>query len=178
VAGAEDCAEGGARPGFFRGVSTVCAKLFNLVEPTHAFFGQKDAQQAAVIRRVVDELNFGLELVVCDTARDADGLAMSSRNRYLSPEERQRAPALHAALRRGAEAARGGEAASVAAVCAAVRDRLREEPAFAVDYVAVSDALTMEPLEDLALAGSGGVCLSAAAVLGTTRLIDNVVVRV
>jgi pantoate--beta-alanine ligase len=140
--------EGAARPGHFRGVATVCCKLFNLVRPARAYFGQKDAQQAAVVRRLVRDLNLEVEIRVLPTVRDADGLALSSRNAYLSPEERQRALALPHALRLGARAAD-----PVAAARAAL-DGLD------VDYVAVAD---YDP-----------PVLAAAVRVGSTRLIDNV----
>ena len=143
--------EGAARPGHFRGVATVCCKLFNLVRPARAYFGQKDAQQAAVVRRLVRDLNLDVELRVVPTVRDADGLALSSRNAYLSPQERERALALPRALRAGAAAAD-----PVAAARAAL-DGLD------VDYVAVAD---FEPR-----------VLAAAVRIGDTRLIDNVVLE-
>jgi pantoate--beta-alanine ligase len=144
--------EGAARPGHFRGVATVCLKLFNIVRPDIAYFGQKDAQQAALLRRLVRDLNLGLELRVLPTVRDDDGLALSSRNVYLSPEERRRALALPRAL----EAAR-----SAADPLAAVRAALNGlEP----EYVELVDL-------------DGATVLAAAARVGSTRLIDNVLVE-
>lgn len=147
--------EGEMRPGHFRGVATVCAKLFAIVEPEVAFFGQKDAQQVAVIRRVVTDLNLPLEIVALPTVRDADGLALSSRNVFLSAEERVSALALPRALAAGAEAHRSGDDPVTAA-----RAILEAEPGVAVEYVALADF--------------DGPTLAAAVRVGTTRLIDNV----
>jgi pantoate--beta-alanine ligase len=149
-------AEGRARPGHFRGVATICVKLFNIVRPARAYFGQKDAQQAAVLRRVVRDLNVGVEIRVVPTVRDEDGLALSSRNTRLSQEERARALALPQALAKGAETfATGGDA--VAAVLAA----LNGLEADYVELVELGDA----------------VVLAAAVRVGATRLIDNVLVE-
>ena len=145
-------AEGAARPGHFRGVATVCLKLFNLVRPHVAYFGQKDAQQAAVLRRVVRDLNLDVELRILPTVRDADGLAMSSRNVYLAPGERERALALPRALERARQAAD-----PVAAARAALNGL---EP----EYVELVDV-------------GGATVLAAAARVGATRLIDNVVLE-
>jgi pantoate--beta-alanine ligase len=151
--------EGAARPGHFRGVATVCLKLFNVVRPRRAYFGQKDAQQAAVVDRVVRDLNLSLEIRVVPTVRDADGLAVSSRNSYLSAEEREAARALPRALLAGADAHRqGGNAAQVA------RGVLGEEPRLAPDYVEVARM-------------NGRTHLLAAVRVGRTRLIDNVVLE-
>lgn len=147
--------EGAARPGHFRGVATVCAKLFAIVEPTVAFFGRKDAQQVAVIRQVVRDLNLPVEIVAHPTVRDEDGLALSSRNRFLSPEQRRAAAALPRALDAGARAHRsGGDAV------AAARAVLAEAPDVSVDYVELADF--------------DGATLAAAVRIGSTRLIDNV----
>jgi pantoate--beta-alanine ligase len=146
--------EGAARPGHFRGVATVCTKLFTIVAPDAAWFGQKDAQQVAVVRRVVADLDLPLAIVGVPTVREPDGLAMSSRNRFLSTSERASALALPRALAAGLEAARSG--ADPAAAAASV---LREEPGLTVDYVAVADF-------DVPT-------LVAAIRVGATRLIDN-----
>jgi pantoate--beta-alanine ligase len=154
--------EGGARPGHFRAVATVCLKLFNLVRPDRAYFGQKDAQQVAVLERMVRDLDLdlGLELRVLPTVRDADGLALSSRNVFLGPEERRAALALPRALARGAEVHRSGGAADRAA-----RELLtREGPELSVDY-----------LELVRL--NGRLVLAGAVRVGSTRLIDNVVLE-
>ncbi|MGH3024456.1 MAG: pantoate--beta-alanine ligase [Gaiellaceae bacterium] len=149
--------EGAMRPGHFRGVATVCLKLFNIVRPERAYFGQKDAQQAAVLERMVSDLDLGIEIRVVPTVRDDDGLALSSRNAYLSADERAAATALPRALAAGAEA--GPERAAEVA-----RAVLAEEPRLAPDYVEVA------PL-------NGRVYLLAAARVGSTRLIDNVVLE-
>ena len=147
--------EGAARPGHFRGVATVCTKLFSIVQPTLAFFGQKDAQQVAVIRRVVADLNIPVEIVVVSTVRDPDGLALSSRNILLSPTERAAALSLPRALEAGVEAVRAGSDA-----VAAARAVLDAERSLNADYVAVADF--------------DGPTLVAAVRVGTIRLIDNV----
>ena len=147
--------EGAARPGHFRGVATVCAKLFSIVAPDVAFFGQKDAQQIAVVKRLVADLNLPLEIVAVPTVRDADGLALSSRNRFLSPAERASALALPRALEAGLAAHRVG-----ADPAAAARSVLEAERGLSVDYAEVVDL--------------DGPTLAAAVRVGATRLIDNV----
>ena len=161
--------EGAARPGHFRGVATVVAKLLGIAGAERAYFGRKDAQQLAVVRRVVADLNLAVEIVPCETVREADGLAMSSRNTYLTPEERRAAPALYAGLRQALALFEGGER-EAEALRAAVRAHVTAEPALALEYVSVADAETLaelERVEDAAL-------VSLAARLGRTRLIDNV----
>jgi len=159
--------EGEFRPGFFGGVLTVVLKLLHLTRPAIAVFGQKDAQQLTLVRRMVTDLNLDVVIEPVPTVRDADGLATSSRNRYLSPADRAVALALPGALRAGqARAAEGF--ADAAAVLAAARDALRAEPALVVDYVAVVDPGTFGPAEP------GPALLVAAARAGGTRLIDNV----
>jgi pantoate--beta-alanine ligase len=166
--------EGMARPKFFTGVVTVCTKLFNIVRPDAAYFGQKDAAQCAAIRRVVQDLNMDLDVVVGPTVREADGLAMSSRNAYLSPEERKAAPAVHRSLRAGRalwrERVRAGPVAA-ADIRAAVAAELEGEPLIGeVQYVSVDDPETMEPLEEV---GEAGCNVSLAVKCGKVRLIDN-----
>jgi pantoate--beta-alanine ligase len=159
--------EGEFRPGFFGGVLTVVLKLFHLTRPDVAVFGEKDAQQLALVRRLVSDTDLGLAIEPVPTVRDADGLATSSRNRYLSAADRALALTLPRALRAGAAAAAG----DAAGVLAAVREVLRAEPALAVDYVAVVDPRTFAP------AGPGYVgpaLIVAAVTAGGTRLIDNV----
>jgi pantoate--beta-alanine ligase len=156
------------RPGHFRGVATVVAKLFHIVQPDRAWFGEKDAQQLAVIRKMVRDLDFPVEVIGVPTVREGDGLAMSSRNRHLSPQERRVAPALYRALCAGAAMAAGKQRA------VAVRDRIVDElerhPEIRVEYVEVVDAEEMQPVETV----DGPVRIAAAVWLGKTRLIDNV----
>lgn len=161
---------GAYRPGHFRGVTTVVAKLFNIVGPDAAFFGQKDAQQAAVIQRMVLDLNFPVEIRVVATVREADGLAMSSRNRYLSPEERQAATALYRGLTGALEALEAGER-SAEAVRARVRKALQAEPLVQEQYVEVVDAAELVPVSYI----DGPVLVAVAAHVGSTRLIDNII---
>ena len=163
--------DGASRPGHFRGVATVVAKLFNIVEPNHAFFGQKDAAQVAVLRQMVRDLSFNLELVVCPTVREPDGLALSSRNRYLSRDERQQARVLSRALRRvGAEIAAGVvESQPLIDAGLAV---LADEPEIRVDYFRVVDPDSLEDVADV----TAGALVAVAAVVGPARLIDNVVI--
>jgi pantoate--beta-alanine ligase len=165
--------EGDLRPGHFRGVATVVTQLFHLVQPDLAVFGEKDAQQLAVVRQLVRDLHLPVEIVAGPTVRERDGLALSSRNAYLSPRERQAATVLHRALR-AAEALVGSGERGAAAVRARMLAVLAEEPLAAVEYAAVVDADTFRPLETLA----GNVVLPIAARLGRTRLIDNVRLRV
>jgi pantoate--beta-alanine ligase len=163
--------EGELRPGHFRGVTTVVAKLFNAVGPQRAYFGQKDAQQAAVIRRMVRDLNFPLELVVCPTVREPDGLAMSSRNTYLDPRERAAATVLFRALSAARSAYERGER-NAEALRQVMRATVNTEPLARLQYVSCSDYDTLEELEQV----SGKTLLSMAVFLGKTRLIDNFVI--
>jgi pantoate--beta-alanine ligase len=156
------------RPGHFTGVATVCSKFFNIVQPDRAYFGEKDYQQLQVIRRMVQDLNLTVRVVGVPTLREADGLALSSRNRYLSPEERAVAPALRAALKAGAEAVRQGATGPQAEVV--VAEVLGEQPLFRLQYVKAVHPDTLEPAH---WAGPPMV-IAAAAHLGTTRLIDNI----
>ncbi|MER3469694.1 MAG: pantoate--beta-alanine ligase [Thermoflexus sp.] len=160
--------EGASRPGHFRGVATVVAKLFNIVQPDRAYFGQKDAQQAVVIRRMVRDLNFPVEIVVCPTVREPDGLAMSSRNTYLSPQERQAATILFRALQAAKARYEAGERDGER-LREAMREVLRGEPLARVDYVSVADPETLEELSRV----EGPALLSLAVYIGNTRLIDN-----
>ncbi len=161
---------GRSRPTHFRGVTTVVAKLFNIVLPHVAVFGQKDAQQARVIERMVCDLNFPVEVVVAPIVREADGLAMSSRNRYLSPDERRAALLLHEGLVRAEELFAGGTRVASELVVA-VTDALCSSPLVREDYVELMDYETLQPVETV----SGKVLLAVAAFVGTTRLIDNAV---
>jgi len=163
---------GRSRPGHFRGVATVCAKLFNIVGPDAAFFGQKDGQQAAVIRRMAEDLNMPLEIVVCPTVREADGLAMSSRNRYLTARERAVAPLVYKSLEAARAAVDKGER-NVEAIQEQMRRVLGQSPLIQPEYVSVVDAETMQELKQV----RGRVMIAAAVRLGTARLIDNIVVE-
>lgn len=169
VAGVSERLDGASRPGHFRGVATVVAKLFHIVQPEFAFFGQKDAAQIAVLRQMVRDLDVPVELTVCPTVREPDGLAMSSRNRYLSPEERTQALVLSRALQAAQNAAEQGELRAEA-LSRAMAKCLQQQPAVRVDYIAVVDPDTLLPLEDV----RSGALLAIAAFVGNTRLIDNV----
>jgi pantoate--beta-alanine ligase len=169
--------EGGVRPGHFRGVATVVSKLFNIVTADKAYFGQKDAQQVAVIKRMVLDLNFGIEIVVCPTVREKDGLAMSSRNVYLSAEERRAAPVLHIALESAArlwqEAHQQRNGENLRKIMRAVLD---SEPLAKPDYVSAADPATLQEY-DAEVPPGNGVLLSLAVRFGTTRLIDNMLLE-
>lgn len=164
---------GAGRPGHFRGVTTVCTKLFNIVGPDLAFFGQKDGQQAAVIRRMVRDLNMELEICVCPTVREADGLAVSSRNRYLSDKERADAVLLYEALKRCEELATEGVRDAVE-LTAAMREVLGRSDLVKPEYVCIVDAETLEEVERV----EGPVMVAIAARVGSARLIDNVELKV
>jgi pantoate--beta-alanine ligase len=168
VAGVSERWDGEARPGHFAGVATVVAKLFTAVRPDLAFFGEKDFQQLAVIRRMTQDLGLAVEIRGVATVRDADGLALSSRNAYLSADERRRALALPQALNEARDAIRSGK--PVDPVLDRAKDRLSDAGFSRIDYFALVDAQTLEPLET----ASGEMQLIAAAVIGATRLIDNV----
>jgi pantoate--beta-alanine ligase len=168
VAGVSERWDGAARPGHFAGVATVVAKLFTAVRPDLAFFGEKDFQQLAVIRRMTSDLGLGVTIHGVPTARDADGLALSSRNAYLSADERARAVALPQALEQAREAILGGR--PVGAALDEARHNLSEAGFSRVDYFALVDAETLGPLDE----PSGEMRLIAAATIGTTRLIDNI----
>ncbi|MEZ0542253.1 pantoate--beta-alanine ligase [Fibrella arboris] len=167
----ETVMEGASRPGHFNGVGLVVSKLFHMVQPDKAYFGQKDLQQVAVVRRLVRDLTFPLELVRCDTVREADGLAMSSRNRLLSSEERTQAPGLFEALTLAKN--RLLDEYSPEQAQAAVRDYLAHRPAFTLDYIEVVHTDTLQPVAELQPPGQTALCI--AAQLGKVRLIDNVV---
>jgi pantoate--beta-alanine ligase len=170
VGGLADRLEGLARPGHLDGVATVVAKLLHLVGPSRAYFGQKDAQQLAVVRRMVDDLAFPNQIVACPTVREEDGLAVSSRNAYLSPDERRRASALYRALRAGLDAFRAGRR-DPAEVEAAARDLLADAAGVEPDYLALVDPASFEPVKQ----AEAGQVLATAARVGRTRLIDNVI---
>jgi pantoate--beta-alanine ligase len=162
--------EGAYRPGHFDGVATVVAKLLNLVGPCRAYFGQKDAQQLAVVRRMVADLGFPHELVACPTVREPDGLALSSRNAYLSADQRRAAPVLYRGLQAGLAAWRAGERRPAAVERAAVAV-VEPEPAVELQYLALADPDSFAPVT----VADAGQVLAVAARLGGTRLIDNLV---
>lgn len=164
--------EGARRPGHFRGVATVVAKLLNVVQPSRAYFGQKDAQQTVVIRQMVRDLAMPAEIVIAPTVREADGLAMSSRNSYLEPAQRAAAPALYRALSRAAQLHAAGER-SAAHLRTIMQAELAGEPLAQVDYVSVADPRTLRELDQI---GADGALLSLAVRIGRTRLIDNIVI--
>jgi pantoate--beta-alanine ligase len=162
--------EGARRPGHFRGVATVVAKLLNVFQPARAYFGQKDAQQVAVIRRMVQDLSFSVDVVVCPTVREKDGLALSSRNVTLGPDERRAAPVLHSALEAARAAFDSGER-DASRLRAVLTETLAGEPLVREDYVSVADASTLAELERV----EGAALVSLAARIGKTRLIDNAI---
>lgn len=167
-----DRLDGVSRPGHFRGVATVVAKLFNIVGADKAFFGQKDAAQVAVLRRMVRDLNFELEMVVCPIIREPDGLAMSSRNRYLSAEDRKRALVLHRALRAVDRRVEAGERDAESLIRTGLMV-MAEEPEVRLDYLQIVDPDTLEDLPDV----SAGALVAIAAWVGPARLIDNLLIE-
>jgi pantoate--beta-alanine ligase len=161
---------GASRPGHFQGVTTVCAKLFHIVLPDKAYFGQKDAQQAAVIRRMVTDLNFPMEIIVCPTVREPDGLAMSSRNRYLSPEQRQQAVCLYQALCGCKEMVELGITSASRLITR--MNQVITTTGAEVEYISMVDAETLRPVESL----TTDALVALACRVGTTRLIDNMLI--
>jgi pantoate--beta-alanine ligase len=168
--GLGDLWEGAVRPGHFTGVLTVVLKLLEIIRPDRLYLGQKDAQQAALVTRMTEDLDLGVRVVVCPTVRERDGVALSSRNVYLSPEERSRARGLIRALRAGRNAALGGQRAARGIVGEVLKVLRRDAKPEKVDYVALVDAKTFEPLSKL----DRRALLIAAVRVGRTRLIDNV----
>jgi pantoate--beta-alanine ligase len=168
VEGLSDKLDGRSRPGHFRGVTTVVTKLFDIVEPDAAFFGQKDAAQVAIIRRMVRDLNLPVEIVICPIVREPDGLAMSSRNAYLSPEQRRQALVLHRSLQRVESLVKAGER-NAARLTAAGRWEFDAEKSVRLDYFEIVNPNTLDPVEDI----SRGALAAVAAFVGSTRLIDN-----
>jgi pantoate--beta-alanine ligase len=160
--------EGRSRPGHFRGVATVVAKLCNLFAPDRAYFGQKDAQQVVVIRRMIEDLNFPVKIVVCPTVRAPDGLALSSRNEYLNARERMAATVLYRALLAGGDSFTAGERRA-SAIRAAMKTVLDTEPLAQIEYISAADPETLVEVDSV----KAGVLLSLAVRIGTTRLIDN-----
>jgi pantoate--beta-alanine ligase len=160
--------DGRSRPGHFKGVTTIVSKLLNIVQPDLAFFGQKDAAQVAVIRRMVRDLDMNVQIVICPIVREPDGLAMSSRNSYLDPQQRKQALALYRALTRMQFLADRGER-SIASLIEAGKQVIAEEPGAKLDYLEIVDPDSLETVTDL----SRGALVAIAARIGTTRLIDN-----
>jgi pantoate--beta-alanine ligase len=163
---------GKSRPGHFRGVATVVAKLFHIVEPDLAFFGQKDAAQATIIRRMVRDLNLPVEIVVCPIVREPGGLAMSSRNVYLSPQDRKSATVLNRSLTEIKQRFDQGER-NAAALIKAAKKILAQEPTVRLDYFEIVDPSTLDPAPKL----TGPALVAVAALVGTTRLIDNILLQ-
>ena len=170
VSGLSKLLEGEARPGHFRGVATIVTILFNIVKPDFAFFGQKDAQQAVIIRRLVRDLALDTEVIVLPTLREDSGLAMSSRNAYLTPEEQEAATVIHRGLAKAKEAYKAGEK-HAAKLIDIVRATIEAEPRVRVDYISVNDGDTLESLEKL---DDRAMLIAVAAYIGKIRLIDNV----
>jgi len=168
VEGLSDRLDGRSRPGHFRGVATVVAKLFHIVAPDAAFFGEKDAAQVGIIRRMVRDLNFPVEIVACPIVREADGLAMSSRNIYLNSQERQQALALYRSLTKVKGLWATGEK-DPGKLAQAGREEVLQAPAVQLDYFELVDAATLEPVRE----SSAGTLVAVAAWVGSTRLIDN-----
>jgi pantoate--beta-alanine ligase len=171
VEGMGEKLDGRSRPGHFRGVTTVVAKLFNIVQSDFAFFGQKDAAQVAIIGKMVRDLNFDVRIVVCPIVRESDGLAMSSRNAYLTPEQRKQALVLYRSLMRVQNLVDRGETGTARLLVAGTQV-MAEEPAVKLDYFEIVDRETLDPVSDI----SSGALVAVAAYVGSTRLIDNLVV--
>lgn len=172
VGGLSDRLDGGSRPGHFRGVTTVVAKLFHIVEPDQAFFGQKDAAQAAIIRKMVLDLNFALEVVICPIVREPDGLAMSSRNVYLSPNERKQSLILSRSLQAVQKAFDSGER-NRGKLATIGTSTMATEPGARLDYFSLIDPDSLEPVSEI----TRPTLVAVAAWIGSTRLIDNLVLR-
>ena len=170
VRGLSEKLDGKSRPGHFQGVTTVVAKLFEIVRPDRAYFGQKDAAQVALIRKMVQDLNIDLELIICPIVREHDGLAMSSRNTYLNPEQRKQALVLYRSLMRMQTLADRGESSS-SALSDAGKQVLAEEPDIKLDYLEIVNPHSLDPVPDI----TQGALVAVAAWVGTTRLIDNIV---
>lgn len=175
IEGIDSISEGAARPGFFRGVATVVTKLFNIVQPTASYFGQKDGLQAIVIQQFVRDLNIPVKVNVCPIVRETDGLAKSSRNVYLNATERAAAPQLYKSLLAAKEVFMNGER-RVEKIREVAVSTLKQEPLFKLDYLSIANALNAQELADVAKT-EDGLFISVAAWMGKTRLIDNVVVR-
>jgi pantoate--beta-alanine ligase len=163
-----DKLEGASRPGHFKGVCTVVAKLFNIVQPDYVIFGQKDAQQAIIIKKMTEDLNFPVKIIVSPTVREKDGLAFSSRNSYLNPEERREAKVLYQALRTGKRLVESGEK-NPEKVINKMRQLINRQKLAKIDYIALTDTKNLEPVKEI----KGELLLSLAVKFGKTRLIDN-----
>lgn len=172
VEGLSDLLCGASRPGHFRGVATVVAKLFGIVKPDIAYFGQKDAQQLAIIRKMAEDLNMGIEIKSIPTVREPDGLAMSSRNSYLSEEERNEALVLSHALDKAESLIRQGEK-DTKKIISVMKNMIKEKPSMKIDYVSIVDTKSLKAVD----AVSGEVLIAVAAFAGATRLIDNIIVN-
>lgn len=168
-----DKLEGAIRPGHFQGVTTVVAKLFNIVQPDVAVFGQKDAQQAVVLKKMVDDLNYGIKMIIAPTVREKDGLASSSRNAYLSKEERKQAKVLYQALLAAKEMIKKGER-KASRIVSKMKTLINKQPLAELDYIAITDAHSLELLSKL----KGEVLISLAVRFGKTRLIDNIKMKI
>ncbi|MCJ7743670.1 MAG: pantoate--beta-alanine ligase [Dehalococcoidales bacterium] len=164
--------EGATRPGHFRGVATVCTKLFNIVEPTKAYFGQKDAQQCVVIRKMVADLNMNLDIVIVPTVREPDGLAMSSRNTYLKPDERKAAVVLYQALNLAKQMWSQGEK-DAEKIRRAMIQHIKKQPLAIIDYISIADAETLEELKEI----KPPAVVSLAVKIGKPRLLDNIMLE-
>ena len=161
-----------SRPGHFRGVTTIVAKLFNIVKPHLALFGQKDYQQLVTIKRMVEDLNMDIEIIGVPTVRERDGLAMSSRNTYLSPKKRKEAAKLYRALREGEELFRQSER-NAAVILTTVREIIEEAKPTTIDYIKICDAHTLEDIEEI----KNEAIIAVAVQIGKTRLIDNIILK-
>jgi pantoate--beta-alanine ligase len=172
VKGLTDKLEGASRPTHFRGVTTIVAKLFNIVRPARAYFGQKDAQQLAVIKKMVKDLDMHLDVIACPTVREPDGLAMSSRNSYLKPDERKAAVVLHKSLTLAKKMFEGGER-NASVIRREMVDLINREPLAHCDYVSIADNETLDEVETI----HREVLVSLAVQIGKPRLIDNIVLK-
>jgi pantoate--beta-alanine ligase len=165
--------EGVSRPEHFQGVTTIVAKLFNITRPDWAVFGQKDAQQAVVLRKMADDLDYGIKLAIAPTVREKNGLALSSRNKYLSPEERRQAAVLYQSLRQAKRSIAGGER-NAAKIRERIRNLIKKQSLAILEYIAITDAHTLEPQKKL----KGEILISLAARFGKARLIDNIQIKI
>ena len=172
VEGLTDKLEGASRPTHFRGVTTIVAKLFNIVRPTRSYFGQKDAQQLAVIKKMVKDLNMNLEVIACPTIREPDGLAMSSRNSYLKPDERKAAPVLYQSLKLAEKLYSEGER-NAEKIRREMMSLIQQQPAADIDYISIADNETLDEVDEI----TRPVLVSLAVKIGKPRLIDNLILE-